>query len=117
MDLDNDDASVGDLDEYERWKTCEPRAERGSDAYNDPIKYWIQLRDRYPRLSQLAIDVLSIPASSCDCERMFSELGDLLEPRRRGISPDLLAAIQCVRRWKKAGYGTPSASNHSVTDQ
>jgi hypothetical protein len=29
---------------------------------------------------QMAIDVLSIPALNCKCERMFSELGDLLEP-------------------------------------
>jgi hypothetical protein len=35
---------------------------------------------------------------------MFSELGDLLEPRRRAISPQLLAAIQCVRQWLKAGF-------------
>ena len=36
---------------------------------------------------------------------MFSELGDLLEPRRRNISPQLLAAIQCDRRWIKDGFG------------
>jgi hypothetical protein len=35
---------------------------------------------------------------------MFNELGDLLEHRRRVISPQLLAAIQCVRRWLKAGF-------------
>jgi hypothetical protein len=116
MDLDNNDAGVGDLDEYERWKTFEPRAERGSDAAKSPIKYWLELRDRYPHLAQLAIDVMSVPASSCDCERMFSELSDLLEPRRQGISPELLAAIQCVRRWQKAGYGTARASDHVVTD-
>ena len=28
----------------------------------------------------MALDVLSIPALNCECERMFSELGDLLEP-------------------------------------
>jgi hypothetical protein len=49
--------------------------------------------------------------------RMFSELGDLLEPRRRAISPELLAAIQCIRRWQKAGYKTARASDHGITDQ
>jgi hypothetical protein len=62
------------------------------------------LRYQYPNLSKLAIDVLLIPASSCDCERMFSELGDLLEPRRRKLGPQLLAAMQCVRRWQRAGF-------------
>jgi hypothetical protein len=36
---------------------------------------------------------------------MLSELGDLLEPRRRAIQPQLLAAIQCVRKWRKDGFG------------
>jgi hypothetical protein len=51
------------------------------------------LRPKYPELSQLALNVLSIPASSCECERMFSQLGDLLEPRRRKIGSQLLAAL------------------------
>jgi hypothetical protein len=65
----------------------------------------------------MAIDVLSIPASSCECERMFSELGDLLEPRRRQISPQLLAAIQCVRRWYRAGFDQcGSSATATLTD-
>ncbi|KAG9378361.1 Dimer-Tnp-hAT domain containing protein [Pyrenophora tritici-repentis] len=55
---------------------------------------------------KFAIDMLSIPGSSCECERLFSELGDLLEPRRHSISPQLLAAIQCDRRWIRAGFGS-----------
>ncbi|KAG9375780.1 Dimer-Tnp-hAT domain containing protein [Pyrenophora tritici-repentis] len=53
----------------------------------------------------MALTILSIPASSCECERVFSELGDLLEPRRRCISPELLAALHSVRRWRRAGFG------------
>ena len=55
-------------------------------------------------MSQFAIDILPIPASSCDCERLFSELGDLLEPKRRAIGSELLAALQLVRAWSKAGF-------------
>ena len=80
------------------------------------MKYWVELRDCYPNLSKLALDVLSIPASSCECERMFSELGDLLEPRRWAIQPQLLAAIQCVRRWRKDGFGGDVAAKASITD-
>ncbi|KAI1681483.1 Serine/threonine protein kinase [Pyrenophora tritici-repentis] len=89
-------------DEYEAWKRSEPIAGEGVD----PIKYWVELRDRHPSLSKFAIDMLSIPGSSCECERLFSELGDLREPRRRSISPQLLAAIQCDRRWIRAGFGS-----------
>jgi hypothetical protein len=104
-------------DEYERWKRSEPRAEKGSDYANNPIRYWVELRNRYPNLSKLALNVLSIPASSCECERLFSKLGDLLEPRRRAIKPQLLAALQCVRRWQKAGLGDVEvAAKVEITD-
>ena len=48
----------------------------------------------------MAFDILSIPASSADCERMFSELGDLLEVRRMKLKPQLISAIQC-KAWLK----------------
>ncbi|PWO20802.1 hypothetical protein PtrARCrB10_10693, partial [Pyrenophora tritici-repentis] len=41
---------------------------------------------------------------SCECERLFSELGDLLELKRRAISSELLAALQLIRSWTRAGY-------------
>jgi hypothetical protein len=84
LDLDGAVAATnGDIDEYERWKAREPKANKDSYAAVHPIRYWIDLRDRYPDLSQIAINVLSIPASNCECERMFNELSDLLKPRRR----------------------------------
>jgi hypothetical protein len=64
----------------------------------------------------MALDLISIPASSCEYERMFSKLGNLLEPQRRAISPQLLAAIQCVRRWLKAGFGKGHKPRGRTTD-
>jgi hypothetical protein len=105
-------------DKYARWNRCELVAEKDSPNALNPIQYWIGLRNRYLNLSRLALDVLSITASSCECERMFSELGDLLEPRRRSISPQLLAAVQCVRRWRRAGFGDDEVAEKSaITDR
>jgi hypothetical protein len=97
--------ATSELDEYQEWKLREPIAVKDGHDANNPVEYWVALRHQYPNLSKLAIDVLSIPASSCNCERMFSELGNLLEPRRRKLGPQLLAAMQCVRRWQRAGFG------------
>jgi hypothetical protein len=72
----------------------------------------MEMRDLYPSLSKLALDMLSIPASSCECERMFSELGDLLESRR-GLKLQLAAAVQCVRRQRRADFGDASSSDDS----
>jgi hypothetical protein len=104
-------------DEYKCWKRSKPVAKRDSHNAQNPIQYWVGLQDRYPNLSKLAIDMLSIPDSSCECECMFSELGDLLEPRRRNISPQLLAAIQCDRRWIRAGFSVGEEPvKDSITD-
>jgi hypothetical protein len=32
-------------------------------------------------------------------QRVFSELGDLLEPRRLKMKPATISAIQCTRAW------------------
>jgi len=98
-----------DLDEYTRWK-LEPWV----PSVDNPVTYWLSRRRDYPNLTRLALDVLSIPASSCDCERMFSELGDLLRPKRRKISSQLLVAIQSVRAWLRAGFGVEGETVESL---
>jgi hypothetical protein len=76
------------------WRTTELKwSKQQFESSNSVVKYWQDLQPRYPNLSRLAIDILTIPASSCECERMFSELGDLLAPRRRKIGSQLLAAL------------------------
>jgi hypothetical protein len=76
-DSDNDDEFS---DEYERWRRLEPQWTNAQLKTDCPIKYWVALRHKYPMLSRFAIDILSIPAASSECERMFSKVGDLLAP-------------------------------------
>ena len=45
---------------------------------------------------------------------MFSELGDLLEPRRRKIGAELLAALQALRSWIRAGFTTPNGAQADI---
>ncbi|RYO04899.1 hypothetical protein AA0121_g12589 [Alternaria tenuissima] len=118
----NHTAAAPQGDEYDRWLNQEPPWRSLDDG--NVIQYWIAMRSRYSCLSQFAIDILTIPASSCECERLFSELGDLLEPERRAISSELLAALQLIRAWTRAGYNTKktdgidgSTSLDSLTDE
>jgi hypothetical protein len=105
-------------DEYERWRTQEPEwSKKQYTEDGNPVVYWIQMRSKYPCLSQFAIDILTIPASSCDCERLFSELGDLLEPKRRAIGSELLAALQLIRSWKRAGFKLQYNNDDSATSE
>jgi hypothetical protein len=107
-------ARAEDLDEYTRWREQEP--EWSLQTYQNDgnaVQYWITMGPKYPQLSRFAIDILTIPASSCECERLFSELGDLLEPKRRQIGSELLAAFQLIRSWTRAGFYDPK---HSGSD-
>jgi hypothetical protein len=98
-----------ELNEYGRWLRDEHNWMREQlEETGNVIKYWWSLRPKYPNFAHLAIDILSIPASGCDCERGFSDLGDLLEPKRRKLGSQLLAALQCVHSWLKAGFNAPS---------
>jgi hypothetical protein len=81
------------------------------------LEYWIQLLPKYQHLAQFAIDIMTISASSSDCEHLFSELGDLLEPKRRALGGELLAALQLVRFWVRAGYKPTIYSEAKLSDQ
>ncbi|KAF7572915.1 hypothetical protein PtrM4_078200 [Pyrenophora tritici-repentis] len=107
---------ITELDELDRWRRYELPWTEQQLGEGDPVTYWLGMRLQYPHLSQMALDTITIPASSCQCERLFSELGDLLEPRRRKIGAQLLAAIQCTRSWRQAGFQPQSQHQNNLSE-
>ena len=89
-----DDAASHD-DEYSRY--IKERVE----WVEDPIAWWLLQKHRYPNLSQMALDILSIPCMSADVERLFSSCGLTLEDRRNRMGPELLEALECLKSWQK----------------
>ena len=63
------------------------------------------------------IDILTIPASSCECECRFSELGDRLEPHSSKIGAQLLAALQLISSWARRGFTTTEEVAAAYTDE
>jgi len=63
----------------------------------------------------MALDILTIPATSNNCERAFSEAGNLLEPRRLRLRPNIITALQCSRSYKKMGFKRSSISSKFAT--
>jgi hypothetical protein len=86
-------------------------------ADGNPVQYWIQLLPKYPHLAQFAIYIMTIPASSSDCEHLFSKLGNLLEPKLRALGSELLTALQLVRSWVRAGYKPTIYSKAKLSDK
>ncbi len=60
--------------------------------------FWLQNKSSYPILAGIALNILSIPVTSSEIERLFSILKDSLKPNRLNISIDNLEA-EVMLRW------------------
>jgi hypothetical protein len=92
--------SAAQADEYIRWQA----SVSGSDKdVADPVEYWILKRFEYPRLSRMALDVMTVPAMSSECERLFSATGLMVTPLRNRLDAGTIGLIQTLRSWLRAG--------------
>ncbi len=95
----NDDVD-DDVDELELWQTS---WEDGDGDVRDPLEYWHERRRRYPRLSRMALDFLTIQAMSAECERLFSAAGRMVTPLRSRLDADMIGMCQVLRSWLREG--------------
>ncbi|KAI8404533.1 hypothetical protein FOFC_16028 [Fusarium oxysporum] len=88
-------------DEYDRYlaRTDDPE----DLACTDPITYWIGKRSVWPHLSQMALDILSIPCMSDEPERIFSLTGLLTPANRARLGGDIIGASLCLADWDRRG--------------
>ncbi|KAH8715459.1 putative AC transposase [Beauveria bassiana] len=93
-------------DEYARY--CAEDVVNSPHYRCRPIDWWKINVGRYPRLSMLAIDMLSIPSSSAESERTFSSAGRMTGPLRNRLRREIVAMAQCIRLWSAAGIYSPS---------
>lgn len=73
------------------------------EKVRDPIAWWWEHRVIYPRLSVMALDYLSIPATSTAVERLFSQGRQLLHFTRSQLSPAMIRAFLCFGDWSRKG--------------
>ncbi|KAM5526912.1 hAT family dimerization domain protein [Fusarium oxysporum f. sp. phaseoli] len=70
----------------------------------DPIAWWRDVGAvRFPRLSFMAVDFLTIASSSSETERDFSSCGRMVTPLRCRLRRHIVAMAQCLCSWSKAG--------------
>lgn len=65
----------------------------------NPILWWKDHREEYPRLSKFGLDILAIPAMSVDPERTFSVTKLTISSQRHKLGPEITEEIQCLRNW------------------
>ncbi|KIK32879.1 hypothetical protein CY34DRAFT_27129 [Suillus luteus UH-Slu-Lm8-n1] len=76
-------------------------AEDGPHISNvtDAVAWWHAHRSSYPQLSRIALDYLTIPATSVDVERLFSRGRLLLSHVRSHLSAQSTRALLCLGSW------------------
>jgi asparagine synthetase A len=58
---------------------------------------------RWPKLSRIALDILSIPAMSDELERVFSGARRTVSWERSQLDIQTLECIECLKHWKRSG--------------
>ena len=67
---------------------------------DNPWEWWLAVgRNRYPILFKMAIDYLSCPCTSCDCERAFSSARRTITDDRNGLGSETIEATQLLKNW------------------
>ena len=59
-------------------------------------EYWLNLVDCLPLLSQIALDYIWLPVSSCSVERSFSKYNSILDDNRQNLSEDSLRSLNML---------------------
>ncbi|KJZ70150.1 hypothetical protein HIM_10457 [Hirsutella minnesotensis 3608] len=99
-------------DEYEDYISCDPYDITPTTA----LSWWLQeqQRKRWPKLSQMAIDILSMPAMSDEPERVFSGARRTISWERAQLDANQVEKGECLKHWLKSdilkgavGSGSP----------
>lgn len=88
----------------------------GMDSELNVLEYWHQCAIRYPILSILARDLLTIPVSTVASESAFSIGGKTISPSRSSLKPKTVQALVCVQDWRRAEGDIWSDSEVDITE-
>ena len=120
IDVDSDQEAI-ELSAYERWQqqrfakitagmtssefTRFVNAPADAIAFTDDytvLDWWLESSQQrtYPRLSRMAIDILSAPAMSAEAERVFSRARRQISYDKDGLKASTIAQKECLKSWQ-----------------
>jgi hypothetical protein len=83
------------VDEYKEYNKLRPApAENALHWWRDHAQIW-------PNMTQMAFDLLSIPAMFAKCERVFSQAKLLITIQRNRLGNNIIEAVECLKYWYK----------------
>lgn len=78
--------------------------ETADKRLNNPLLWWEEVgKKEYPTLYRMALDYLSIPPTSCDCERAFSGARRTVTTDRNLLHGTTIEALQLQKNWIRNG--------------
>jgi hypothetical protein len=84
------------VDEYKEYTKLRPQ------RIDNILYWWRDRRQTLPNMAQMAFDLLSIPAMSAECERVFSQTKLLITTQRSRLTDDIVEAVECLKHWYMA---------------
>jgi len=90
------------VDEYDRYLSTPTEP-----SITNPFIFWLSQREMFPKLSSMALDILSIPPMSAGVERLFAQCKIMLTDRRNRLQIDSLQAVECMKSWGGLQIGLP----------
>ena len=72
------------------------------DISTNILQWWKNHEKSYPRISKMARDILSIQATSCPVERLFSSAALIQTQKRTCLSDESLKGLICLHSWMKS---------------
>lgn len=107
-----EDKAKSDLDYYIE----EPRFRVGVGIEFDVLQWWKANEPKFPILSKLAKDVLSIPITTVASEATFSAGKRVIDPKRASMKVETVEMLLCGGDWVKELYGIKrGAGKHIVS--
>ena len=105
-----EEASQVIKDEYKEY--CKQRVQ----PYDNLLEWWGARQQKFPYLSKMAFDLLSIPLMFVECERVFSSAKLFITERRSRLKNDIVEACTCLRAWYKEELESSMAFGSSIDD-
>ena len=77
----------------------EPRLDKNQNSKLEVLSWWKEHYNRFPKLSLMARDLMSIPITIVDSESSFSIGKKILTPYRSRLLPENVEATLCTKSW------------------
>ncbi|XP_027177182.1 zinc finger BED domain-containing protein RICESLEEPER 2-like [Coffea eugenioides] len=109
-EIDRAPPEKSDLDVYleESRYACDAKANL------DVLGWWKGERLRFPILSRMAADILSVPVTTVASESTFSAGGRVIDDRRASMSVETVQMLLCGNDWIRSLHGLKNKSRESL---